>query len=72
MVDQTQIDLAGVKVEMKYLKDKVDWLDEKFDKFVEAADSKYANKTVEKIVYGMITIIVVGVLWMILSNIWLS
>ena len=83
MVEQNER-LAKVETEVKNLKevntkehkqlfDKLDLQFEKIDKFIDSADTKYAGKIVERIVYGLVATILTFVLTAILTkslNVW--
>lgn len=69
---------AVLSTEMKFMNKRMDSFEnntnERFDKledtikdFIEAADKKYANKTVEKIVYWMVGAILLAVIGWVLS-----
>lgn len=48
--------------QIKNIDEKTDRIEKKLDKFIECADNKYANKVVEKIVYGLVGIILTAVI----------
>ena len=56
--------MAKVETEVTNLKDsntrEHDELKEMIKEFIDSADSKFASKTTEKLVYGMVALILVG------------
>ena len=52
---------------MAKVETKLDSISEKLDKFIEGADKKYANKLTERIVYGLVTLILVAFVTKLLS-----
>jgi hypothetical protein len=65
-IEQVSKDVCGVKGDIKNLDAK---LDERFTELIGGLDEKYASKIVEKIVYGMVGIILVSVLYLLLNEI---
>lgn len=49
--------MAEVKKDISVMNEKMDNMTEKMDAFIESCDSKFADKNVEKIVYGMVALI---------------
>lgn len=65
--------LAKVETELKDMKernsDEHKKIEEKLDKFIESADSRYANKITERIVNGLVALILVGIATGILTHV---
>lgn len=53
-----EVTLAVIKRDIEYIKD-----------FIESADSKYASKIVEKLVYGMVGLILIAVVTALTSGV---
>ena len=64
-IEKVSKDVCGVKTDIKNLDEK---LDLKFTELIEGLDEKYANKIVEKIVYGMVGVILLSVLYLLLNS----
>lgn len=52
--------LTKIETSLDYLKEQQEKQGKMLSDFITAADKKYANKTVEKIVYGMVSLIIVA------------
>lgn len=68
--------LAKIETTLDYVKESLDNNDKdhkiimaKVDKFIESADSKYASKLTEKVMWGLIGLIVTAVIVAILKNV---
>jgi hypothetical protein len=44
---ELRLNMAEIKTDMKYTKEKVNSIESKLDKFIECADNKYAGKDIE-------------------------
>jgi uncharacterized membrane protein (Fun14 family) len=64
-IEQVSKDVCGVKGDIRNLDAK---LDAKFEELIHGLDEKYANKIVEKIVYGMVGVVLVSVLYLLLNQ----
>jgi hypothetical protein len=58
---EVQIEMAEIKTDIKYTKEKIDSLEHKIDEFIKSADGKYASKLSEQIVYSLVGLILVAV-----------
>jgi leucyl-tRNA synthetase len=47
---ELRLNMAEIKTDMKYTKEKVNSIESKLDKFIECADNKYAGKDIEQTV----------------------
>jgi len=54
---------------MARLEEKVDNINEKLDEFIKSAESKFASKLTERIVYGLVGLVLVAFLTKLL-NLW--
>lgn len=61
--------MAKLETDINYIKKGQDELSLKMDNFIETSDKRYASKLSEKIVYGMVGTIVLGVLYMIMQGV---
>lgn len=50
--------MTEVKTDIKYIKSNIDEIKD----FIKTADDKYANKTTQKIVYGLVALILTAVM----------
>jgi len=53
--EETGERMARLETDVKYIK-------EQLDSFIKTADDKYASKDTEKIVYGLVAIIIIAVI----------
>ena len=68
-LNEVKMDMVELKTDIKYTKQKVESIECKLDKFIETADNKFASKNVEKIVYGLVALIVVAVFTALMSTV---
>ena len=61
-ITNLKISMKGIQKDISYIKQSQKEMGDKIDGFIKEAPNKFANKIVERIVYGMITLILVGVL----------
>ena len=61
-INQMECDMTEVKTDIKYIKNNI----EEIKDFIKTADHRYASKTTQKIVYGMVGLIVTAVLYALL------
>lgn len=54
--------LTKIETDIDYIKEKQDELCEGLDEFIGSSDSRYASKLSEKIVYGLVAIIIITVI----------
>ena len=54
-------------IEHKRLFNKIDWMEDKLDTFIEKLDNKFASKWVEWVVKGVVWFILIGVFWALLK-----
>lgn len=67
MVTRKEIErLAVVEEQIKNQGEKIDAIDQKITDFIRSADRKYASKTTEKIVYGLVGTILMAFVWALL------
>lgn len=57
-INQMECDMTEVKTDIKYIKSNIDEIKD----FIKTADDKYANKTTQKIVYGLVALILTAVM----------
>ncbi len=57
-INQIECDMTEVKTDIKYIKSNIDEIKD----FIKTADDKYANKTTQKIVYGLVALILTAVM----------
>ena len=55
--------MAIVETEIKNVKSDTQEIKETLNNFIKSADRKYANKLTEKIVYGMVSVIILAFLY---------
>lgn len=60
--------LAALEEKVTNIDSKVDGLDAKLDKLIDSLDSRYASKTVERIVYGICVLIASALVTIIVHN----
>lgn len=58
---EVQIEMAEIKTDIKYTKEKIDSLKHKINEFIKSTDDKYASKLSEQIVYSLVGLILVAV-----------
>jgi len=46
--------IAVIEVNGVYIRERMDSIESKMDTFIESADARYADKVVERVVYGMV------------------
>ena len=54
--------LARVETNLENLKLQNNSIESKLDKFIDSAESKFASKLTERIVYGLVTLVLVAVM----------
>lgn len=64
----TQKETTQLSERVAVIETKLDSIEKKMDDFIESADKKYASKNVEKVVYGMIGIVLASVLYYLLEH----
>jgi len=62
-----EAEIAIMGQQIKNIDEKTDRIEKKLDKFIECADSKYANKLTERIVYGLVGLILIAVIGTIIK-----
>lgn len=62
-----ETDVAVIKNDGQHTRERIDSIETKIDAFISSADAKYADKTVERIVYGMVAIILTAVVGSIIA-----
>lgn len=64
---RTEIErLAVVEEKVDTMKEGMERIENKLDKFIECADSKYASKLTERIVYGLAGVMLLAVIYALL------
>jgi hypothetical protein len=67
--DCTAERLVKMETEITYIKEKIDEHGRKLDAFIESADNKYASKLTERITFGLVALLVIGVVTAILETV---
>jgi hypothetical protein len=68
-ITNIKVCMQGLKTDIKYISESLDELKVEFKGFTEQCDKKYASKWTEKIVFGMVGMIVLYFLGLILKTI---
>ena len=72
-IKTTKERIAVLETKVDDLKNNVDGgfkgVNERLDDFIDCADKKYASKLTERIVFGMVSVIILAVLYYILSHV---
>lgn len=66
MADSVAVKVAKMEKDVEYIKTELGETKELIKEFIDKADTKYASKTTEKVVYGMVGTILTAVLLAIL------
>lgn len=61
--------LAKIETSLEYLKEKMESIDKKQDDFIKSADSKYASKLTERLVYSMAALMLTAIIVAIIRQV---